>query len=85
MATCANPDCSNESWNSQLAGNWVQVAETTLRSVDHNGGRAVQTNMAAVTCSRRCAIAILSRDLEIEEARRAKYNPFASVLPVQSE
>lgn len=84
MATCANPDCPDESWNSRLAGSWVQVAETTLISVDHNGGRAVQTNMAAVTCSRRCAIAVLSRDLEIEEARRAKFNPFTA-LRTQSE
>lgn len=81
MATCANPECPDDmGWDSSRWTSWVQVEQTMLVTDGHNGSHVVQKNLAAVTCSKRCAIAVLSRDLEVEESRRAKFNPFASAV-----
>ncbi|SCL16728.1 hypothetical protein GA0070616_1099 [Micromonospora nigra] len=86
MATCANPDCPEAQWlDTSRWSTWVQVQQTTLAPADQHGSHVVQTNFAAVTCSKRCAIAVLGRDLEVEDARRERFNPFAPPQPERSE
>lgn len=51
-----------------LGDHWVQITETRLAG-QHRGEGPEQRVFAAVTCSKRCAIAVLSEPAEVEEAQ----------------
>lgn len=73
MSRCANPECPNVYASVTLASHYVQVTEREFHS---HGDRPVtadeMTTFAAVTCSKRCAVAVLLPLLDAEDRERAK-------------
>lgn len=74
MARCANPKCPNASLSPLgLRGHWVQIEEISLQQVGESpSAGAVQHSFAAVTCSKRCAVVVLTAALPAEEAERER-------------
>lgn len=78
--TCANPDCDP----GPLGGtrdHWVQIEE--LRLVGEMRGQGpVQRRFAAVTCSKRCAAAVLTSAADADDAAAAREpNYFEDLIP----
>lgn len=74
MARCANPDCPDAD-RSDLAmrHHWVQVHEVDLEQVGQQEmAGTVRHLFAALTCSKRCAVAVLTAELPAEEAERER-------------
>lgn len=72
MARCANPECPNKEYGLDLNGHWVQVQElNVIRSPSNDG--PIQHVFAAVTCSKRCAIEVLTPQLPAEDEQRRGY------------
>jgi hypothetical protein len=74
MPRCANPDCPNaELLPLGLQQHWVQVQEVVLQQVgERPSAGVVQHSFAAITCSKRCAVAVLTAQLPAEDAEREK-------------
>lgn len=70
MDNCANPDCTNQSFPANIRNHWVQIEEVHLAG-QMQGEGPVQRRFAAVTCSKRCAIAVLSPIADAEDAAKA--------------
>ena len=72
MPRCANPDCPDASLNGlTMPHHWVQVQETDLVQVGQaETAGAVRHLFAAITCSKRCAAAVLAAQAPAEEAER---------------
>lgn len=74
MPRCANSDCP-DAHIAPLAieHHWVQVHEVQLQQAGQAASAgAVQHHFAAVTCSKRCAVAVLTAELPAEEAERSE-------------
>jgi len=74
MPRCANPDCPDAPYTDlAMPHHWVQVHEIELQQVGQSQSvGAVQHLFAAVTCSKRCAVAVLNAGLPAEEAERRR-------------
>jgi len=74
MPRCANPHCTNATITElAMRRHWVQVHEIELQQVGQaESAGIVQHLFAAVTCSKRCAIAVLNAGLPAEETERGK-------------
>lgn len=73
MAKCANPECPDTHVQVVgLGGHWVQINEIELVGSNTAVHRETQHVFSAVTCSKRCAIAVLTPHLEREEAERER-------------
>jgi hypothetical protein len=72
MPRCANPACPDAPFAGlAIQHHWVQVQEVQLQQAGHaQSVGAVQHHFAAVTCSKRCAVAVLNAELPAEEAER---------------
>ncbi len=72
MPRCANPDCPDASLSElTMRHHWVQVQETDLPQVGQaESAGTVRHLYAAVTCSKRCAAAVLASQVPAEEAER---------------
>ena len=68
MPQCANPECPNAAMSTwTMKSHWVQVHEVEYSGVREGEG-VVQHQFAAVTCSKRCAVAVLTAALPAEQA-----------------
>lgn len=70
MDNCANPDCMEPPLLANTRVHWVQVEEVRLIGREIGEGPA-QRRFAAVTCSKRCAIAVLTAAADAEDAAKA--------------
>ena len=70
MPRCANPECPDaELLPLGLQSHWVQIEEVSLQQAgERPGAGAVQHSFAAITCSKRCAVAVLTAALAAVEA-----------------
>jgi hypothetical protein len=67
---CANPECPNVQFVNDVRGHWVQVEEIRLAG-ELRGQGPVQRLFAAVACSKRCAIAVLTAALSTDDDEEA--------------
>jgi hypothetical protein len=74
MPQCANPECPNADFHPLgLDNQWVQIEELHLKQVGGQpGAGAIQHSFAAITCSKRCAVAVLTAELPAEDAARER-------------
>ncbi len=74
MPRCANPDCPDASLSElTVQHHWVQVHEIDLAQVGQaESAGTVRHLYAAVTCSKRCAAAVLAAQVPAEEAERER-------------
>lgn len=75
MPQCANPDCPRSSSISNLTmkSHWVQVEEIQIQQYNDMPPQGVALRpFAAITCSKRCAAAVLTAQLAAEDAARAR-------------
>lgn len=70
MDKCANPECPKSSFQASTRNHWVQIEEVRLVGQAQGEG-PVQRQFAAVTCSKRCAIAVLTPDADAEDIAEA--------------
>ncbi len=61
---CANPDCPDI--GDDLRSQWVQIEQLHLAG-PRVGEGPLQRPFAAVTCSKRCAVAVLTAAIEAEQ------------------
>lgn len=74
MARCANPECPDVDLSDlPMRHHWVQVHEIEMQQAGQTQMvGAIQHHFAATTCSKRCAVAVLTAQLPAEEAEREK-------------
>lgn len=70
MDNCANTECAEHPLMANTRDHWVQVEEVRLVGELQGQGPA-QRRFAAVTCSKRCAIAVLTAAADVEDAANA--------------
>lgn len=70
MSNCANPECAEHSFLADTRNHWVQVEEVQLVG-ELRGQGPTQRRFAAVACSKRCAIAVLTAAADAEDAAKA--------------
>lgn len=66
---CANPDCPDA--GGSLTSQWVQIEQIHLAG-PRVGEGPLQRSFAALTCSKRCAVAVLTAELPAEDAARER-------------
>jgi hypothetical protein len=87
MPRCANPDCPDASLSDMtMRHHWVQVQETDLAQAGQaESAGTVRHLFAVITCSKRCAAAVLAAQLPAEDAeRQARREMFGAVGADQS-
>lgn len=67
MQNCANPECLNHSFTSDTRQHWVQIEESRLVG-ELRGQGPEQRLFAAVACSKRCAVVVLSAAADADDA-----------------
>ena len=70
MDNCSNPECAEHPLMANTRDHWVQVEEVRLVGELRGQGPA-QRRFAAVTCSKRCAIAVLTAAADADDAAKA--------------
>lgn len=76
MPRCANPECPDVDLSGlTMRHHWVQVHEIEMQQTGQTEMvGAVQHHFAALICSKRCAVAVLTAQLPAEDAEREKMN-----------
>ena len=75
---CSNPNCEERLWFGQR---WIQILDQETKGVgDQPSAGTILTNFAAVVRSYRCAIAVLTPQLEPEARRNEERRSMFSFL-----